>query len=66
MIIATLYDDHCDHFSEIELCVKEQKGEQEAKAKENQRLADENFGNSRLTICLSNMMITEIFMNIII
>ena len=37
-------------FSEIELCVKEQKGEQEAKMKENQRLADENFGNSRSSI----------------
>jgi len=36
------------YYPEIELCVKEQKGEQEAKAKENQRLADENFGNSRI------------------
>ena len=35
------------YYPEIELCVKEQKGEQEAKAKESQRLADENFGNSR-------------------
>ena len=37
---------HHYHFLEIELCVKEQKGEQEAKTKENQRLADENFGSS--------------------
>ena len=35
------------YYPEIELCVKEQKGEQEAKAKESQRLADENFGNSK-------------------
>ena len=43
--------DHHHHVAEIELCVKEQKGEQEAKAKENQRLADENFGNSRWPFC---------------
>ena len=36
------------YYPEIELCVKEQKGEQEAKAKENQRLKDENFGTSSL------------------
>ena len=35
------------YYPEIELCVKEQKGEQEAKAKETQRLKDENFGTSR-------------------
>ena len=35
------------YYPEIELCVKEQKGEQEAKAKETQRLKDENFGSSR-------------------
>ena len=34
------------YYPEIELCVKEQKGEQEAKAKETQRLKDENFGTS--------------------
>ncbi|XP_023328465.1 potassium voltage-gated channel subfamily B member 2 isoform X2 [Eurytemora carolleeae] len=36
------------YYPEIELCVKEQKGEQEAKAKEAQRLKDEDFGNSRI------------------
>ena len=36
------------YYPEIELCVKEQKGEQEAKAKETQRLKDENFGTSSL------------------
>ena len=49
-------------FAEIELCVKEQKGEQEAKAKENQRLADENFGSSRCTI----LTIIENIMTIVI
>ena len=33
------------YYPEIEICVKEQKGEQEAKRKEAQRLEDENFGN---------------------
>ena len=47
LIRAQREQDHHHHVAEIELCVKEQKGEQEAKAKENQRLADENFGNSR-------------------
>ena len=32
------------YYPEIEICVKEQKGEQEAKRKEAQRLEDENFG----------------------
>ena len=43
--LVTIISTHT--FTEIELCVKEQKGEQEAKMKENQRLADENFGSSR-------------------
>ena len=33
------------YYPEIEICVKEQKGEQEAKRKEAQRLEDENFGS---------------------
>lgn len=33
------------YYPEIEICIKEQKGEQEAKRKESQRLEDENFGN---------------------
>jgi len=33
------------YYPEIEICVKEQKGEQEAKRKEAQRLEDENFGD---------------------
>ena len=47
------------YYPEIELCVKEQKGEQEAKAREAQRLADENFGTSfwgRLRTNLWNVM----------
>lgn len=32
------------YYPEIEICVKEQKGEQEAKKKEAQRIEDENFG----------------------
>ena len=36
------------YYPEIEICVKEQKGEQEAKRKEAQRLEDENFGNHYL------------------
>ena len=51
LIRAQREQDHHHHVAEIELCVKEQKGEQEAKAKENQRLADENFGNSRWPFC---------------
>ena len=39
------------YYPEIEICVKEQKGEQEAKRKEAQRLEDENFG----THCLGKM-----------
>lgn len=35
-------------YPEIEICVKEQKGEHEAKRKEAQRLEDENFGTHRL------------------
>ena len=47
------------YYPEIELCVKEQKGEQEAKAKETQRLKDENFGTSvwgRVRTYLWNVM----------
>jgi len=47
------------YYPEIELCVKEQKGEQEAKAKETQRLKDEDFGNSpvgRVRSLLWNVM----------
>ena len=36
------------YYPEIEICVKEQKGEQEAKRKEAQRLEDENFGQHPL------------------
>ena len=39
------------YYPEIEICVKEQKGEQEAKRKEAQRLEDENFG----THCLGKL-----------
>ena len=47
------------YYPEIELCVKEQKGEQEAKAKENERLKDENFGTTpwgRVRTYLWNLM----------
>ena len=48
--------------------MKEQKGEEEAKMKENQRLADENFGSSRsrilmiIDIRLIMMMILKVLM----
>ena len=47
------------YYPEIEICVKEQKGEQEAKRKEAQRLEDENFGAhmcGRLRTFLWNLM----------
>ena len=34
------------YYPEIEICVKEQKGEKEAKLKEAQRLEDESFGDN--------------------
>ena len=45
-ISSTLTEPCCalKYYPEIEICVKEQKGEQEAKRKEAQRLEDENFG----------------------
>ena len=47
------------YYPEIEICVKEQKGEQEAKRKEAQRLEDENFGShivGRVRTYLWNLM----------
>ena len=47
------------YYPEIEICVKEQKGEQEAKRKEAQRLEDENFGThvvGRVRTYLWNLM----------
>ncbi|CAB4057318.1 KCNB1 [Lepeophtheirus salmonis] len=47
------------YYPEIEICVKEQKGEQQAKKKEAQRLEDENFGLSligKLRTFLWNLM----------
>ncbi len=46
MLLPTYAEPCCalKYYPEIEICVKEQKGEQEAKRKEAQRLEDENFG----------------------
>jgi len=47
------------YYPEIEICVKEQKGEQESKRKEAQRLEDENFGShffGRVRTYLWNLM----------
>ena len=60
-IVLILIEPCCalKYYPEIEICVKEQKGEQEAKRKEAQRLEDENFGShvvGRVRTYLWNLM----------
>ena len=62
MLNAILVSEPCcalKYYPEIEICVKEQKGEQESKRKEAQRLEDENFGThllGRIRSFLWNLM----------